>query len=97
MGNEPNPNDPENYPLWIRATYDDIKSFHSNVGAMYMNQELTYEKAMVLHDKIIASSRYSEDFIVPEGSVDANGNVQISGHNYGSLESLERMFSPSEQ
>ena len=97
LGNEHSQDNPENYPLWIHATYDDIRSFHSNVGAMYAKQELTYEKAMVLHDKIISSYSYSEDFIVPEGSVDANGNVRISGHDYGSLESLEKMFSPFEQ
>ena len=92
-----NPGHPENYPLWIRATYEDIRLFHSNLGAKYMSQEITYEKTMLLYEKIISSSRNSENFMVDEGSVDANGNVIIGGHNYGSLESMEKMFTSSEQ
>ncbi|MDB1135335.1 hypothetical protein [Candidatus Anaplasma sp. TIGMIC] len=82
---------PETYPLWVRATYDDMQIFYMNLNTKYENQELSYHEAMTLYNVIIQESCGGE-FRVPGAYVDAAGNVTIGNFSYGDLASFDNMF-----
>ncbi|MDD9361424.1 MAG: hypothetical protein PV344_00625, partial [Anaplasma sp.] len=86
------PNHPENYPLWISATYDDMRKFHTNVNSQYMSGEISYEKAMTLYDNIVLDSCQGENFQVRDGTVSREGSVTIGDHNFGNILYLSQMF-----
>ncbi|AGR80423.1 hypothetical protein [Anaplasma phagocytophilum] len=88
------PNHPENYPLWINATYDEMQKFYTNVNSKYMSGEISYEKAMILYDNIVLDSCQREDFQVRDGTVSREGSVvTIGDHNFGNIQHLTQMFS----
>ncbi|SCV62109.1 hypothetical protein ANAPC5_00163 [Anaplasma phagocytophilum] len=88
------PNHPENYPLWINATYDEARKFYTNVNAQYMSGEISYEKAMILYDNIILDACQQENFQVRDGTVSREGSVvTIGDHDFGNIQHLNQMFS----
>ncbi|KDB56669.1 hypothetical protein O997_00235 [Anaplasma phagocytophilum str. MRK] len=88
------PNHPENYPLWINATYDEMKKFYTNVNSKYMSGEISYEKAMILYDNIVLDSCQREHFQVRDGTVSREGSVvTIGDHNFDNIQHLNQMFS----
>ncbi|WP_187293672.1 hypothetical protein [Anaplasma phagocytophilum] len=88
------PNHPENYPLWIDATYDEMQKFYTNVNSKYMSGEISYEKAMILYDNIVLDSCQREHFQVRDGTVSREGSVvTIGDHDFGNIQHLNQMFS----
>ncbi|UQD54207.1 hypothetical protein ESP60_02070 [Anaplasma phagocytophilum] len=88
------PNHPENYPLWMNATYDEMQKFYTNVNSKYMSGEISYEKAMTLYDNIVLDSCQREHFQVRDGTVSREGSVvTIGDHNFGNIQYLNQMFS----